>query len=406
MNTSKEKQSGQSSFRRLLSSDSHIIEPPDLWATRVDAKYRDIVPRVHRMDGSDWWVYKGQRIGSVSGRKRRSGGVSTGGSVDSKGAVLTHSIFEDVTPAAYTPDLYLQENLRDGVVGAVIRPTQGITNYCIDEPELFSHICRAYNDWIVEFCSTSPANLKAVAMLNNYNPADAIKELERAKKNGMVGGIISVYPGEQCNYGLPVYDELWCAAASNHFPLSLHVLTNAGGPYGVNFTKVNYSLRANADYWVRLSLSDLIFSGVFERYPDLQVESSEHEASWLPYFSWQLDWIYTHRILKRRQNKSISLPPSHYLKNNVHISFIYDSLAIELREKIGPLRMMWGSDYPHEQSSHPNSLRLVSELFGDVPIAEAEDMTLNNTARLYGFDLHHPQLQPCGTLTPEEVLML
>lgn len=380
-------------FQRVLSSDSHIIEPPDLWITRADKKLRDIVPRVERIDGSDWWIYRGQKIGSVSGRKKRSGGNLQASSVHSKGAVLTHSVFEDVIPAAYTPDLYLKENLRDGVVGMVIRPTQGITNYCISDPLLFSHICRAYNDWMIDFCSIAPANLKGIAMLNNYDPDDAVRELERVKSKGMVGGIISVYPGPDNHYGKEVYEKLWSAAAAHDFPLSLHVLTNHNGPYGVGFPEVNYSLRANADYWVRMSLSDMIFAGVFERHPKLQIESSEHEGGWLPYYQWQMDWIYNNRILKRQQKNPIKQPPGYYLKNNIHISIIYDDLAIQLRDQIGVERIMWGSDFPHEQSTHPNSLTIAAELLKQVPSEEARMILLENTAKLYQFDLKHPHLQ-------------
>lgn len=383
----------KSYINRLLSSDSHIIEPPDLWISRVPVKYRDIAPKVERIEGNDWWIYKGKKIGSVSGRKKRSGGTFGDMPINSRGAVLTHSVFEDVTPAAYEPDLYLEENLKDGVVGMVIRPTQGITNYCINDAQLFSEICKAYNDWMIEFCSFSPANLKGVAMLNNYDPADAAREIARVKAKGMVGGIISVYPGAENHYGLLKYEKLWAAACEHAFPLSLHVLTNHNGPYGVDFGCVNYSLRANAEYWVRMSISDMIFNGVFDKFPKLQIESSEHEGSWFPYFKWQMDWIYHNRILKRQQISPLNNAPSHYLKENIYISIIYDKMAIQMRHQIGVDRMMWGTDFPHEQSTLPNSRRIAEEIFENVPHSERHKILLHNTAELYGFDLNHPSLQ-------------
>jgi predicted TIM-barrel fold metal-dependent hydrolase len=381
------------SIKRLLSSDSHIIEPPDLWVSRVPRKLKDKVPHVERVGQTDWWIYNGHKIGSVSGRKHRSGSTGIGGSIESDGAVLTYSIFEEVTPAAYTPDLYLQSHFDDGVVGAVIRPTQGVTNYCIDEAEIFGHICRAYNDWMAEFFSVSPRNLKGIAMLNNYAPDDAVRELERCKKLGFAGGMISVYPGRDKHYGLPQYDRLWAAAASHNFPLSMHALSNHTGPYGVSFEQVNYSLRANADYWIRTSLADMIFHGVFERYPELTVESCEHEAGWVPYFRWQLDWIYEHRILKRRQVTTLSRNPSTYLSDNVFFSIIYDELAISQCELIGTGRMMWGSDFPHEQSMHPNSLQMVNTLLKNLELRDAEKIAFRTTAQRYNFDLDHPKLQ-------------
>lgn len=371
----------------VISSDSHIIEPPTLWSERVDIKFRDSAPRVERIDGSDWWIYDGKKIGSVSGRKRRSGSEVYGDNVvESKGAVLTHSLFEDVDPAAYTPSLYIKSNLADGVVGAVIRPTQGITNYCIGDPQLFGAICRAYNDWIVQFCSEDPSQLKGIAMLNNYDLLEAVKELERAKKMGLVGGIISCYPGAEHNYGLPEYERLWSAAEQNHFPISLHVLTNHNGPYGVPFDRTNYSLRVNAEYWFRMSIADMIFAGVFERHPGLIVESSEHEGGWVPYFLWQMDWTYDRRIKKRLQASAIPRRPSEYFNSNVFVSIIFDQLAIDARETIGIDRLMWGSDFPHEQSSNPNSRIVLADLFAGVAPNDARAILHGNAAQLFGFN--------------------
>lgn len=371
----------------IISSDSHIIEPPTLWVERVDARYRDRVPRVERIDGSDWWIYEGRRIGSVSGRKRRSGSAIGRDQVSSRGAVLTHSVFEDVDPAAYTPSLYVRSNLEDGVTGAVIRPTQGITNYCVSEPEIFGAICRAYNDWIAEFCAEAPQAMKGIAMLNNYDPADAVREIERARRLGLVGGIISCYPGPERNYGRPEYESLWAAAAAHRFPISLHVLTNHNGPYGVPFDKVNYSLRVNAEYWFRLSIADMIFAGVFERHPDLMIETSEHEAGWVPYFLWQMDWTWEHRIRKRMQASAVPQRPSAYFRRNVPVSIIYDRLAIEARDVIGVDRLMWGSDFPHEQSTNPNSKAFLRELLEGVSPADARAILHDNAARLFGFEI-------------------
>lgn len=370
----------------LISSDSHVIEPPTLWVERVDRRFRASVPCVQRINGNDWWIYAGRKIGSVSGRKRRSGSALDGSQpVASQGAVLTHSVFDDVDPAAWTPALYVAANLADGVVGAVIRPTQGLTSYCIDDSALFGAMCRAYNDWIAEFCHEDPARLKALAMLDSHDPAQAVLELERAKKRGLVGGIISCYPGADCHYGLPAWERLWAAAASHHFPLSLHVLSNHAGPYGVPFEQMTYSLRVNADHWLRMSIADMIFSGVFERHPGLMVESSEHEGGWVPYFLWQMDWTWERRIKRRLQANAIPHPPSQYFRNNVFVSIIYDELAIAARDIIGIDRLMWGSDYPHEQSSHPHSRTMLAGLLADVEPAAARAIVRTNAGALFGF---------------------
>ncbi|MFP5394268.1 MAG: amidohydrolase family protein, partial [Gammaproteobacteria bacterium] len=267
----------------------------------------------------------------------------------------------------------------------------------------FGAICRAYNDWIAEFCSEDPTQLKGMAMLNNYDPEDAVRELERARRLGLVGGIISCYPGAEQHYGLPQYDRLWAAAAAHGFPISLHVLTNHNGPYGVPFDRTNYSLRVNADYWFRMSIADMIFNGVFERHPQLVVESSEHEGGWVPYFLWQMDWTWERRIKKRMQSSAMKRAPSEYFRDNVYVSVIYDGLAVEAREAIGVDRLMWGSDFPHEQSTNPNSRTFLAELLAGVDPESARAILRGNAARLFGFETSRaapePARQPDAALT-------
>lgn len=380
---------GELTVNKILSSDTHIMEPPDLWTSRIDAKFREAAPRVMRIDGSDWWVVDGERVGSVTGRKKRSGGLSDHvPTIDSKGSVLTHSTFDDLRPGAYIPAAFVEENLADGVVGAVIRPTQGITNYTIQSknPALFSAICRAYNDWMAEFCAYDPKRLKGMAMLNDRDPREAVRELRRARNMGLTGAIISVWPGDEFSYARPELEVLWRELEIQQTPLSLHVLSNHNGPYGVPFTKVNYSRRVNADHWVRMSIADMIFSGVFERHPGLRVESGEHEGGWVPYFLWQMDWTYDMRIRRRRQATPLVRRPSEYFHDNVYVSIIYDPVAIEAREIISVNRILWGSDFPHEQSTHPRSREHLAQLMRGLPLHEVEAMVYGNVARLFGFD--------------------
>jgi predicted TIM-barrel fold metal-dependent hydrolase len=134
-----------------------------------------------------------------------------------------------------------------------------------------------------------------------------------------------------------------------------------------------------------MSLADMIFGGVFERHPKLHIETSEHEGGWIPYFLWQMDWTFDKRIRRRYQDSLISRRPSEYFHENIYVSFIYDPGVVESRHVIGLDRLMWGSDYPHEQSTHPRSREIVSELMVGVPQDEVDAMIYHNTAQLFGF---------------------
>ena len=178
----------------------------------------------------------------------------------------------------------------DGIDLSIVYPTLGLGLYsAVPDSELLSSIFRAYNDWVGEFCSAVPKRIKGIAMLNMDDVRDGVKELERCAKMGFVGAMISIYPPDGRSYNKPEYEPLWAAAQDLGMPLSLHVGTNRPGVgqeiQELNLDTVSAAFTCNLDYWVRMSLAHIIFSGAFERYPKLQVGSVEQELSWL-HTSW------------------------------------------------------------------------------------------------------------------------
>ena len=168
-------------------------------------------------------------------------------------------------------------------------PTVGLLLYSVPDTALLSEIFRAYNDWLAEFCGAAPKRLKGIAMINVDDVQEGVKELERCIRMGLAGGMITVYPVEGKGYDNPMYEPLWAAAQDLDVPLGMHIATNRPGP-GQDFSledrnRVRNSFLANADHWVRMSLDDMIFSGVFERYPKLQIGTVEHELSWISWIA-------------------------------------------------------------------------------------------------------------------------
>ncbi|MBI3325701.1 MAG: amidohydrolase family protein, partial [Nitrospinae bacterium] len=276
---------------RMISSDSHVIEPPDLWAKRSAPKFRDRAPRVVQEEDGDWWFVDGYRTNSFQG------GAQAGKRFEHHDEVKPAARFADVRPGAYMPDEHIKDNEADGVYGSVLYPTEGLQLYSVPDSDLLSAIFGVYNDWIADFCSAYPDRLKGIAMVNVDDVQGAIKELQRTRKRGLAGAMITVYPAEDRSYDRPEYEPFWAAAQDLDMPLSLHIATNRPSP-GLPLEdnrNTRPSLLANADHWVRVSLGHLIFAGVFERYPRLRVGSVEHELSWVPHFLERIDYTYTQR---------------------------------------------------------------------------------------------------------------
>jgi hypothetical protein len=156
----------------ILSSDSHVFEPPDLWQTRIDAPFRDRAPRIQRVDGEDQIVVEADQILSGIGLISNAGAR-----FEAPETISAHGRFEDVHRGGYDPEQHLKDMVLDGVAGEVVYPSQGLFYFKVADTPLMSAIFRAYNDWLADFCRTDPARLKGIAMFNLDDVADGIKEL-------------------------------------------------------------------------------------------------------------------------------------------------------------------------------------------------------------------------------------
>src|SRR3954465_3515626 len=192
----------------VLSSDSHVLEPPDLARTRIDRAFRDRAPRIERIAGGDQIVIEKDQVLSGIGLI-----PNAGARFEAPETISAQGRFEDVLSGGYDPDQHLKDMALDGVAGEVLYPSQGLFYFKVADTALMSAIFRAYNDWLAEFCRTDPARLKGIAMINLDDVEEGISELERAARIGLSGAMITEYPPEERRYDQPEYENFWAAAA-------------------------------------------------------------------------------------------------------------------------------------------------------------------------------------------------
>jgi predicted TIM-barrel fold metal-dependent hydrolase len=368
----------------VLSSDSHVFEPPDLWTQRIDRAFADRAPHIERIDGSDHLVVEGDLtiagIGLIS---------NAGARFDAPETISDHGRFDDVHEGGYEPGQHLTDMVIDGVSGEVLYPSQGLFYFKVQDPLLLSAIFRAYNDWLADFCSADPARLKGIAMLNVDDVSDAVRELERTARMGFSGAMITEYPPEDRRYDHPDYEPLWAAAASLGLPISLHTATrrvgsNAGS---VQRSVKDASRRATKAFLPATSLCDMTFAGVFERHPALKLAIVEFELSWVPHILSTMDYTYRERHQEASYRFKDGMTPSDFFARNVYLSFQEDDVGIRLRDRIGVDRLMWGSDYPHSESTFPKSREVLDRILEGVPEDECDQILCKTTADLYQFDV-------------------
>jgi predicted TIM-barrel fold metal-dependent hydrolase len=372
----------------MISADSHVIEPPGVWDGRLGAEWGDRAPHVRRDDdGNDWWYVDGHRTNSFAG------GTQSGRRFADPDSLVLADRFENVRTGAYDPDRYVNENLTDGVESSVLYPTQQMQHYAVRNTALVDATCRAYNDWLAEFCAAHPRRLRGVAALNVDDVDVAAHELDRAVSLGLAAGLIPVALPAGGTYADPAFDRLWAVAAAADVPLSLHIGTYRANPArkqapviaGAQTAtpKPAQTAFATADHWVRQALGDLIFSGVFERHPRLRVVSAEHEVGWLPFFVERMDYTYTQRATKGHRFASGVLP-SDFVHTNVWVQFCEDPLAASVARSIGSDRLLWGSDYPHSEGLFPHSRAVFAERTAALDETDRVRIATGNASALYG----------------------
>ena len=368
----------------ILSSDSHVFEPPDLWTTRIDAAFRDRAPRIERIDGADQIVVEADQILSGIGLISNAGAR-----FEAPETISGRGRLENVQRGGYDPDQHLADMRLDGVAGEVLYPSQGLFYFRVKDAALMSAIFRAYNDWLAEFCRTDPSRLKGIAMINLDDVGDGITELERAARLGLAGAMISELPLDDRRYDQLEYEPFWAAAEALGMPLSLHTATRRQGKIRGSGPRTlrDASSRATKAFGPATSLCDMIFSGVFERYPRLMLAIVEFELAWAPHLLDTMDYTYRERHEEAIHRFRDGMRPSDFFHRNVVLSFQEDAVGIRLRDVIGVDNMMWGSDYPHSESTFPRSRKILAEILAGVPAEEQAKIVGGNTARVYRFDL-------------------
>ena len=367
---------------RVISSDNHIIERPDLWTTWIDPKFKDRCPRlISTDDGLKWHCENVTEQGPEQGS-------NVGKRFENPDDITTSEIYEHVRAGGYDPDEALKDLDINGVEACIMYPTIGFMNFRIADCDLRSAVFRGYNDYLADFCSANPGRLKGIGMINVEDVDEAVRELERSRKLGMAGVMIACYPPKFRAYDSAEYDRLWATAQDLDVPISLHAATNAYESTEINgvdkASVITMNSRvANMDHYARVSLGEMIYSGVFERFPKLQVGAVEFELAWIPHFLDRIDFNYTQRGIERAVRFKNDMVPSDFWYRNCFAGFQEDSMGIRDRHDIGVDNLMWGSDYPHTESTFPRSREIIEDILSACTEEEKAKIAGGNAARVY-----------------------
>jgi len=307
-------------------------------------------------------------------------------------------------------DRRLQELEADGIVAEVIFPNtvppfypkssltaQPPTSNAA-ELELRWAGLRAHNRWLADFCATAPGRRAGIAQILLADVDAAVDEIRWAREAGLTGGVL--LPGAPPGTGLsplysPDYDPIWRVCEELGMPVNHHSGSAVPPMDETAVDKVVFLLEVT--WWAHRAFSHLVFGGVLERFPELQLVLTEQGTAWIPEELSRLDYFFErmHSAAGSQEVEwggsvvaGLSLKPSEYWARQCHVgaSFIRPA-EVPLRDVVGIDKIMWGSDYPHKESSYPYSLEALRLSFAGVPDGEVQQMIGANAATVYGFDL-------------------
>lgn len=369
-------------IEKVISADSHVLEPSEIYVERMLKKFRDVAPKVVRNPGNregEFWIFQDQPLVTAVE------GFFAGPSRDSYDEIAEHlktASYQNRFPGSYDPSARLKDMEKDGTIAEVMYPTYPLGLFTVKDAELQRDLFRVYNDWLAEFCSYAPNSLIGLGLISIWDIDKAVLEIRRCAKIGLRGIVVISYPPENLGYNQRIYDPLWAEAESNGTPISLHAFTG----YGIEDSSLHPRFRhACLHHAAQRSLTQMIYYGVFDRFPDLKVVLAEFDIGWVPHFLWLADDKYR----MRHENPDITpqKKPSDYFRANVFADFIDDPIGLKNTDIIGEDNYMWSNDYPHWESSWPRSQEYIERNFDGVSEDIKRKITRDNAAKLYGIKM-------------------
>ena len=370
---------------KVIDADRHVLEPSDLFANYLSAKFRDRVrvegpnQAFRSVDGEP--ISDADKLGSI--KNQEDYGFTFAGSK------RWRETFADALAAKFDAASNVRDMDREGVDVSVLFPTLGLyimwrSNL---DPELSAAICRAYNTWLADYCSYNRKRLYGVALIPLQDPRRAVEELKHAReKLGLVG--VFWRPNKLCDRTLasPDYFPIYEVASDLGVPLCIHegartVLEQAGADRYSEFG------RHVACHPLEQMLACLNFcaDGVLEKFPKLKVAHLESGCGWVPFWLERMDEHWEHEGQGRA--KSTKEKPSRYFKRQCWASCeAGEELAPVFIEHVGEDYLTIATDYPHSDCIGKFPDRTVGDLSANQRIASRarQKILWDNPVRLYG----------------------
>jgi predicted TIM-barrel fold metal-dependent hydrolase len=372
-----------------VDADGHVLEPRDTWQKYLEPALRDRAIRiVEDEEGIEVLMVDDQPHLGMRGRLGGLGGIG----MDARDLMTTgaRSYEDGCPPGGYDPSARLSVMDDERIDVALLYPTIGISwEGLVRDPKLATAYCRAYNRWIVDFCSHDRRRLVPIAHISLMDPQGAIEEVKRARRAGCAGVYLSPDPPARDGRQLddPELAPFWETVQDLDMPIGFHVVARSGpgllapwvGGTPNWLSEVVFSFTFLA-LDVMAAFTSMMTRGMFETYPRLRCAVLEAGSNWITAWLDRMD----HKFEVVRAFSPMKLLPSEYFKRQCLISAEPDeSITAQVVEHLGAEYVIWASDYPHIDASF-NVVAEIREKLADLPEDSQRKVLGENALRFYG----------------------
>ena len=391
---------------QIISVDDHVVEPAHLWQTWLPEKFKERGPRSERRgigtmrhigggtyeqtfdpDGpkADCWIYEDL----VYINKRHVASVG----FDRDDMTMSPITYDEMRKGCWDPKARLEDMDVNWVEASLCFPT--FPRFCgqtfteAKDKELALACVKAYNDWMVdEWCGDSNGRLVPLTIIPLWDAQLAADEVRRNAARGVRAVCFSEIPP---HLGLPsihsgLWDPFFQACEETMTVVNMHIgssskmpATSADAPVAVAATLSFNNAMA--------SLTDFLFSGVLVRFPTLRLAYSEGQIGWLPYVLERADAVWEDHRAWGGVAELVPEPPSTYFHRQVWGCFFKDFHGLRSLDVIGEDRVTFETDYPHTDSTWPDSKLIAEKMVAGLSQATVNKVIRENAIHLYGLSL-------------------
>ena len=402
---------GEPAAEWLISVDDHVIEPPNVWQDRLPSKFKAAGPRLLTDDKGEAWFYEDKRIPTL--------GLSAAAGRAKEEFSPMPLAYADMRPGCYDSVARLADMDQARILASLCFPSFprlcGQTFYEGKDKELGELCVRAYNDFMIdEWCGNAPGRYIPLTIVPLWDPQLAAAEIRRCAERGAKAVSFSENPAP---LGLPslhhdrgrYWDPVFEAASECGMPLCTHFGSSSSLVKTSAETPMIATVAMNPTSLL-LSTIDWLFSGILPRFPDLKICLSEGGLGWIPWVLQRSDYTLDRQRYWAASGEvegdmlsgvsisdsatkdggttetlDYSIPPSQLFRDHIFGCFIDEPDAVSLIEQIGVDNVLAETDYPHTDSSWPNSGDLMTGQLAGLSADDRYKVMRGNAERLFNF---------------------